>query len=453
MTRAGNTGSGFDWPEVLCAPVRNLPSHSRLRIALSGGMDSVLLLHVAARLYADTGQLSAVHVNHQLQPNADQTQHFCQRLCGELGVPLDIRRVVVNGCAKAGGDSDGGIEEAARNARYEVFEHILAPGELLLMAHHGDDQAETVLFRLLRGTGVAGLGGMPLSRPLGAGWLYRPLLGFSRVELQAWAGEKKIDWVEDPSNTDERFDRNFLRQSIMPLLKTRWPSLISRIGHSARSCREGDELAGKLAEIHYHQCANDQGALSVEGLGQLGLAEQKNLMRWWIRHYQHVPPSVANWPQLIADLLNAPADREPELRGVGYAVRRYQGYLYLVSGQPPLPSGKLPLVPGRPLVFGEWYLRLIQVANPETPAPDIRISTRAGGERVRPAPVGPSKSLKNWLQEKGIPPWERARLPLLLEGEEGNEEVVGVGDLWLSNKYCGEAPASGWRIVVERECN
>ncbi len=453
MTRAGNTGSESDWPEALRAPVRNLPSHSRLRIALSGGMDSVLLLHVAAGLYADTGRLSALHVNHQLQPNADQTEHFCQRLCDELGVPLDIRRVTVNGPGKADSDSGGGIEEAARNARYQVFEDILAPGELLLMAHHGDDQAETVLFRLLRGTGVAGLGGMPLSRPLGKGRLYRPLLDFSRAELQAWAGEKGIGWVEDPSNTDERFDRNFLRQSVMPLLKARWPSLVSRIGHSARSCREGDELAGKLAEIRFQQCANDQGALSVDALAKLGATEQKNLVRWWVIHYHYVPPSIANWPQVIADLINAPADREPELRGEGYAVRRYQGYLYLVGEQPALPSGKLRLVPGRALVLGEWHLRLIPVANPETPVPAIRISTRAGGERLRPAPEGPSKSLKNWLQEKGIPPWERARLPLLLEAGEGNEEVVGVGDLWLSDKYCGEAPASGWRIVVERECN
>ncbi|MGM0572056.1 MAG: tRNA lysidine(34) synthetase TilS, partial [Pseudomonadota bacterium] len=234
MTRAGNSGSGSDWPEALCAPVRNLPPHSRIRIALSGGMDSVLLLHVAASLYAGTDRLSAVHVNHQLQPNADQTERFCQQVCGELGVPLDIRRVVVRSRQGAGKDT-GGIEEAARHARYQVFEDILVPDELLLMAHHGDDQAETVLFRLLRGTGVAGLGGMPGSRPLGEGLLYRPLLAFSRGELQAWATEKGIDWVEDPSNTDERFDRNFLRQTIMPLLKARWPSLISRIGHSARS--------------------------------------------------------------------------------------------------------------------------------------------------------------------------------------------------------------------------
>ena len=133
-------------------------------------MDSVLLLHVATWLYAHSGQISAVHINHQLQPNADQTERFCRSICRQLGVPLDSHRVTVSGRESSDiGASGGGIEEAARNARYQVFEEILAPGELLLMAHHGDDQAETVLFRLLRGTGMAGLGGMPVTRPLGAG--------------------------------------------------------------------------------------------------------------------------------------------------------------------------------------------------------------------------------------------------------------------------------------------
>lgn len=453
MTRAGKSGSGPDWPEALRAPVRHLPSHSHLRIALSGGMDSVLLLHVAARLYARTGQVSALHVNHQLQPNADHTERFCQEICRELGIPLDIRRVIVSGRETPESDTSGGIEEAARNARYRAFEEILAPGELLLMAHHGDDQAETVLFRLLRGTGVAGLGGMPRTRPLGKGWLYRPLLGFSRAELQGWAAAQGIDWVDDPSNTDERFDRNFLRHSILPLLKSRWPSLVSRIGHSARSCREGDELAGKLAEIRLGQCADNSGALRLSAVASLSLAEQKNLLRWWVKRQRHEPPAISDWPQVLADFMNAPADREPELRGPGFVIRRYQERLYLVPEFTALPTGKPTLAPDQELVWGEWRLKLTAAGKRKTPTPEIRISTRAGGERIRPAPDGPSKSLKNWLQEKNVPPWERARLPLLLEVEDGHEEVVGAGDLWLSGKYCGEAPASGWRIVVERECN
>jgi len=453
MTPAGNPGFGQDWPEALCAPVRHLPDHSHLRIALSGGMDSVLLLHVAAQLYAHTGQVSAVHINHQLQPNADQTARFCQGICRQLGVSLDSRRVTVAGreCPDIG--ASGGVEEAARNARYQVFEEILAPGELLLMAHHGDDQAETVLFRLLRGTGVAGLGGMPVIRPLGDGRLYRPLLDFSRAELYGWAVEYGIEWMEDPSNLDERFDRNFLRTSIFPLLKSRWPSLISRLGHTAHSCREGDELAGKLAEIHFQQCAGQSGELYLSAVGALSLAEQKNLLRWWIRYFHYEPPAIADWSQVLGDFLCSPVDREPELRGTGFVIRRFQGCLYLVPEFTALPADKPVLVPNQELSWGGWRLTLAPSGMRKTPAPEIRVSTRAGGERVRPAPGGPSKSLKNWLQEKNVPPWERARLPLLLEAVGDHEEVVGAGDLWLSGKYCGEAPASGWRIVVERECN
>lgn len=453
MTLAGNPGSGQDWPEALCAPVRHLPPHTHLRIALSGGMDSVLLLHVSAYLYAHTGQVSAVHVNHQLQPNADRTERFCQAICQKLGVPLELRRVTVNAREALENGSSGGVEEAARNARYQVFEEILTPHELLLMAHHGDDQAETVLFRLVRGTGVAGLGGMPQTRSLGAGWLYRPLLDFSRAELQGWAMEAGIDWVEDPSNTDERFDRNFLRNSVLPLLKSRWPSLVSRVAHTAHSCREGDELAAKLAEIHFQQCANQSGLLQLTAMASLSLAEQKNLLRWWVRRYRQEPPAISDWPQVLADFLDAPADREPELRGNGFVIRRFQGCLHLVPEHAPLPVGSLTLVPGQELVWGEWRVILITAGMPKTPAPEIRVSTRAGGERLRPAPGRPSKSLKNWLQEKSVPPWERARLPLLIEVVDGHEEVVGAGDLWLSGKYCGVAPASGWRIVVERECN
>lgn len=453
MTPAGKPGSGQDWPEALCAPVRNLPTHSHLRIALSGGMDSVLLLHVAAYLYAHRGQLSAIHINHQLQPNADETSRFCEDICGDLGVPLDIRRVIVSSRETSESDTSGGVEEAARNARYQVFEETLAPGELLLMAHHGDDQAETILFRMLRGTGVAGLGGMPRTRPLGDGQLFRPLLDFSRADLQGWAGARGIDWVDDPSNTDERFDRNFLRRSILPLLKSRWPSLVSRVSHTAQSCREGDELATKLAEIHFRQCADQSGSLQLRAMASLSLAEQKNLLRWWVRRYRHHPPAISDWSQVLSDFMNAPADREPELRGAGFTIRRFQGGLYLVPELTELPAGKPVLVPDQVLSWGGWRLILSASGEPKRPAPEIRVSTRAGGERIRPVPGGPSKLLKNWLQEKNVPPWERARLPLLLEVVDGHEEMVGTGDLWVSGKYCGEAPASGWRIVVERECN
>ena len=219
MTPGAEPGSGFTWPEALCAPVRELPDHARLLVALSGGLDSTLLLHLAVHCHGHSGAVRAVHINHQLQPNASETESFCRDLCGRLGVPLVVETVTVG----SGGNSDGGIEEAARKARYSALEAMVQRRDLVLMAHHGDDQAETVLFRMLRGSGVAGLAGMPFSRALGPATLVRPLLGFERAELERWARSAGLSWVDDPSNIDQRFDRNFLRHTVLPALRERWP--------------------------------------------------------------------------------------------------------------------------------------------------------------------------------------------------------------------------------------
>lgn len=448
MTPGGNTRPASSWPAELCAPVRDLPKHTHLWVALSGGLDSTLLLHVAAYLHGGTGRLSAVHINHQLQPNAGATEAHCRRLCESLKVPLTVERVTV----PTGTDAPG-LEEAARDARYGVFERLLEPGHLLLMAHHGDDQVETVLFRLLRGTGVTGLAGVPSYRALGRGMLFRPLLGFTRAQLHQWAAEAAITWVDDPSNTDDRFDRNFLRHAVLPLLQARWPSLARRVGHTAAACRDSEELATQLARIRYREAADERGTLSVETLAELSLAEQANLLRWWIGSRGFQVPAVTNWAQVMGDLLQAAEDREPELRGAGFALRRFQGRLYLVPDQPDVPPRPQVLRPGERLAWGNWRLALLPVGTPQGQAPPIRVSTRAGGERIRTHDNRPSRPLKKWLQEQQVPPWERCRLPVLTQRCEAGDEVVGVGDLWLSRKYCGPSPESGWRIVVEQECD
>lgn len=447
MTPGASPGAGFAWPEAVCAPVRALPDHERLWVALSGGLDSTLLLHLCVYCYPRPGAVNAIHVNHQLQPNAGETETFCESRCQALGVPLQVRRVTV-----PVGDGTG-VEGAAREARYREFERLLAPGDLLLMAHHGDDQAETVLFRLLRGSGVAGLAGMPSTRKLGAGQLHRPLLAFNRQQLQSWAEQAGLQWVEDPSNSDQAHDRNFLRHSVMPLLKSRWPSLIKRLDHSARACGEQQELAAALAQIHYASVAGGEGRLRVAQMLGLSPVEQKNLLHWWITRAGYRFPAVADWNQVLNDLLLSAPDCEPECRGDGYSLRRFHGWIYLVPDSCAEEVAPQSLLPGQTVTVGRWRLTLHAVANPAGSAPPIRISTRQGGERIRPRPDGPSRLLKKWLQEQRVPTWERARMPLVFEGPEGNGELIAVGDLWLSGKYCGEAPAAGWRIVVERDCD
>ncbi|MDK9559694.1 tRNA lysidine(34) synthetase TilS [Marinobacter sp. M216] len=451
MTTGAEPDHGFAWPDVLCAPVRSLPEHSRLWVALSGGLDSVLLLHLAAFCHRSRVDVHAIHVNHQLQPNANETEAFCRTQCAALGIPLVVRRVSVN-IGQAGGNL-GGVEEAAREARYAVFEEILGPGDLLLLAHHADDQVETVLFRLIRGSGVAGLAGMPRARPLAAGQLVRPLLELERAELEHWAREAGIEWVEDPSNADQGYDRNYLRHTIIPGLKARWPGLARRVRHSAGACADSEFLNERLAERQWTECSKGSRALSVPALQALTVVEQKNLVRWWARKRGFRPPVVSDWSQVMHDLLEAAEDREPELREEGFRLRRFQGWIHLVPEQPEVPVSPVTLLPGEPLHWAYWTLTLESVANPESPSRPIRVSTRQGGERVRFRPEGSSKSLKNWFQEQAVPPWERACLPLVFAGSGDAGELIAIGDLWCSEQYSGGAPAAGWRLVVRRECD
>ncbi|MDP4548758.1 MULTISPECIES: tRNA lysidine(34) synthetase TilS [unclassified Marinobacter] len=445
MKAGGNSARHADWPDDLLAPVSTLPEYSRLWIAFSGGLDSALLLHVAASCHPE---ITALHINHQLQTNHQQTEQFCRDVCERLGVPIVVEHVDV----PVSDTAAGGLEEAARNARYQVFERCVGVGDLILMAHHGDDQAETVLFRMLRGSGVKGLSGMPESRSLGKGCLYRPWLALERNRLEQVAASSGVSWVEDPSNVSQVYDRNYLRHAIIPSLKKRWPGLLRRLGRSASACRESAELNQRLAELQWQSCS-DNGRLILAKLRELSALEQRNLVRWWLQRQRFEVPASAGLDQGLADLLSAAEDRAPEIRGAGFSLRRYRGYLYLVPDVV-VPEAPINLYPNKLAVWGGWELSLMPnspAGTAKNPPPPIRVSTRQGGERVRMRPEGPSRALKTWLQEQGVPPWERAQLPLVYRQRSEGDELVAVGDLWCSDQYSGSAPATGWRLIVERD--
>ncbi len=444
MTPGGNDRRDTFFPELL-APLQALEVQGRIRVALSGGLDSTVLLHLAQQASAShSAELSAIHVNHQLQPDADRFETFCRSTCEELRIPLEVVRVAVGVPADG---SAGSVEAAAREARYRAFEERLATGDVLLMAHHGDDQAETLLFRLCRGTGIRGLAGIPRRRRLGAGQLLRPLLGFSRQMLEAQARAAGVPWLDDPTNADDHHDRNFLRHRILPQLKQRWPGLDRRLAATARACGEADQLADALAREQFSRLGGDEGRLDLDGVRALARAEQRNLLRWWLG----VDLNRTLTDRELMDLLYAESDRAPEIRGGRFALRRFHGHIYRIDCNAESVITEARLVPGQPVRCGGFRIELMRQGDPRLSEPDLMIRGRQGGERIRPTPGGPSKPLKKWLQEQLVPPWERARLPLIHEGDE----LVAVGTLWCASLYrpgpSGTSSGAGWRIEVRRD--
>lgn len=296
-------------------------------VAFSGGLDSTVLLHLLARLARSEAlpALSALHVHHGLQTAADAWPAHCQVVCRSLGIPLRVERVQVA--------VGGSIEQAARAARYRAFQASLGEGQVLLTAQHLDDQAETLLFRLLRGAGLRGLAAMPASRPLGGGRLCRPLLGVSRAELEAYAQTHRLDWVEDPSNQDPRFSRNYLRQEVMPRLASHWPQAAAGMARCAAHLREAEELLGELAAIDLRACRApsdldwlDLPRIALEPLRRLGAARQRNLLRAWLAPLTRLPDSDhwAGWESLR----DAGEDADPIWRLESGELRRGAGRLW-----------------------------------------------------------------------------------------------------------------------------
>ncbi len=291
----------------------------RLVVALSGGLDSVVLLHVLHGLQSELGfRLSAVHVNHRLQSAANDWAAFCARLCRQWQIPCAESVVTVT---RKGGES---LEAVARARRYEVFARQSA--EWVALAHHQDDQAETVLLQLLRGAGLPGLQAMPQQRLLGPDGpcLVRPLLGVPRAVLQSYAEARELDWVEDPSNRDPRHARNFLRQRVGPLLDEAFPAWRATLSRSARHLAQAQAVLDDLSARDWQEISDERG-LKVAALQPLTEARALHLLRWWIRQ-QGAPACSERRLQEILRQGRARPDHHPEIRWAGWTLVRRQGY-------------------------------------------------------------------------------------------------------------------------------
>lgn len=409
----------------------------RCVVALSGGLDSSVLLHCLAQArkqYPAQLQVRAIHVDHHLQAAAAQFRSFCRRLARRLDVPLTVRDALVRV------PRGGSVEEAARIARYEILRTQLRSGELLLTAQHADDQLETLLLALLRGAGPAGLAAMPAVMKFGAGFLLRPLLGTGRATLAAYASAVGLEWIEDPSNRQLRFDRNYLRAAVVPRMRERWPALAQTLARSARHC---SEAVGQLerSALHDLDLACDGPDLEVAVLRRWGRARQKSVLRAWIAHRGARVPDERRLDEALR-MLDARRDALPLLCWPGARLRRHAGRLILQVAGDAASRQDDTAAPDKSVTAWDWRRPLA------LPGGSLMVRRDAHGDldldrlpaRVRVVRLGAAgnrggRRLRKLMQELQVPAWERGDLPLLYGRGAGRDfgRLLAVGDLWLAD--------------------
>ncbi len=426
----------------LQSPFKECP----LTVAFSGGVDSTVLLHLLTRL-RDQGfvsDLKAVHVHHGLSEFADHWAEYCRSICDQWNVPLTVTRVALK---KEG----NGLEQAARDARYRVFVDVLPAGGCLLQGHHRDDQAETILLRLFRGTGMDGVQGIPEYRTLGEGTLFRPLLTVPRAVIDAYAAVNELKHIEDDSNTDEQFSRNFLRQRLIPMIEERWPGASGRLVEFASEAGQLNERMLLEVKLQLEKCLDyrPEWLLEKRPLVRLDLLRkleghsQRLVVREWLKMQGCQPPSRDALEQIFREVIDARIDAEPRIQiSDNFVLSRYQEMLVvmdekteLLSFSPMLwdwqkdavlnlggrslvchkelaGSGKVIYLPQKPLLLK----RRCHISSDAK----FAISGRKG-----------RKTLKKWLQEYKVAPWLREYLPFIFDGDQ----MVAAPGLWVCEGY------------------
>ncbi len=427
---------------------RQFKPNQLLLLGLSGGLDSCVLLHLlAATKQTIPFKLHAMHVHHGLSVNADAWADFCLQQCKLLNVPLQIVRVNIDE------NTQLGVEGAARRLRYEALFSIKLDEEqpdFVVTAHHQDDQAETLLLQLFRGAGVKGLASMAAVDKFRR--LLRPLLEVSRQTLQDYATQHQIRWCEDESNNDTRYERNFVRNNVMPVLEIRYPAVKSVLARSASHLAEASDLLDTLAEIDA-ETLRFNNSLCLQGLAALAPIRAKNVVRWWFANNHLAMPSTEYLSEIIKQLLNAKADANVNIQlnlnnqAQHLTLKRFQQRAYLLqeqstpafdlvwNGEPELmlPNGgklqfKQVMGAGLALKFGMTKLR---------------VTNRDGGERFKPNVLRPTRTLKHLLQEANIPPWKRDCLPLIY----WHDTLAFVPGIGISHELQAAAHELGVEIV------
>jgi tRNA(Ile)-lysidine synthase len=416
-------------------------------LALSGGADSVALLHLLHQLPDEARPpLSVVHVHHGLSEDANGWLLFCQQVADKLGIPFHSIRLDYDHSERR----RLGVEGWARTARYAAIAELIGEGDVVHCAQHQSDQAETLILALMRGAGSDGQASMPILRKLGSGWLCRPLLDFTRADLQEFALQEQGEWVEDPSNSDKSFDRNFIRSEILPVMAERWPSANRSLARAASLAGEASDASQwfarrMLAELLIRgECLIVEGpsrsqpsSIAISAFADLPIPVRNQLLRQWV-----VDSGVATLPhakmaEIDESMLPARSDKNPFLTwGNGVYLGRFRNRLWLFNEAQIDWPATINLDQNVACDGGSLSL----VASDEgfaIPEGGLRITRRQGGERFSKQLDGHSTLLKKFLNEKSVLPWWRDHLPLLWSGKE----LVAIGDLW-QRKGNG-----GWRVA------
>lgn len=401
-------------------------SFEKVYIAYSGGLDSTVLLHI---MHAAKLPIHAVHVNHHIQQESDAWQKHCEDICKSLSVPITVQHAQIEKVPQKS------LEDSARDARYASLEELLDINSAIVTAHHQDDLAETVLLQLLRGAGPAGLAAMPECKKLSCGYHLRPLLRYSRTELQQYAGSHNLQWVNDPSNQLNDFDRNYLRNEVMPKLLERWPAAQQTLSRSAILQADALNCLRDLAKIDIQAAKTEQSKiLNVSALQALSAVRLNNVLRFWIKSNDIRVPSRKVLEQIVADIVlkNEPQG-SPQQTWKRGEIRRFRNQLYIMQPLKPHDASQVfRWKIDQPLFIEslDRVLRSKELKDAGLLLPDgvdeLSVRFREGGERLKPFGTKQHRSLKNLLQEADIPPWERTRIPLLFH----NDRLISVLGYW-----------------------
>ncbi|UPR35061.1 tRNA lysidine(34) synthetase TilS [Vibrio cyclitrophicus] len=427
---------------------------SRLIVAFSGGVDSRVLLELAAQ-YAQTHNIEcrAVHVHHGLSDNADCWANQCQVWCDALSVSLAVERVSLDT------NSGESIEKLARDARYQAFKKHIRQGDVLVTGQHIDDQVETFLLALKRGSGPKGLSSMAKVMPFDDAYIVRPLLSVTRTDIEASARDMALTWVEDESNQDVRFDRNFIRHQVTPTLTERWPSFRESVSRSAQLCAEQELLLDELLESHFQQALYDgevkSQSLDIKVLSQHSALLRARLLRMWLSYCGQAMPTQKQLKLIWDEVACAQADANPKLVLNEAEVRRFNQHLYVVKETKDLSNWQSDISMEECLVLpdglGELHLnsamsegvsdhRDVQSFSLSDTSVTLRVIFNPEGLSAHPVGRGHSRKLKKLFQEYQVPSWLRRRTPILMDGDR----VIAVLGLFVDKNYEGQDCEALW---------